>query len=204
MTIAYIRQILIFIIVLIPFYAIVRYLWIWSASFGDRPRETSVIRWLIQEKKYPRELAQALFILFTAGLLYLALQGTYTDPVQMLSNAVTRIKNNDGISLAPFRSIYRYFSHFELDIFLVNIGGNVLMFIPWGIGLTMLYKKNHSFPWIVTLCFALPVFIETSQLFIGRQVDIDDWILNTAGGLLGVWIYRLFRRHFPKLEQFET
>lgn len=123
MTIAYIRQILIFIIVLIPFYAIVRYLWIRSASFEDGPRETSVIRWLIQDKKYPRELALALFILFTAGLLYLALQGTYTDPVQMLSNAVTRIKNNDGISLVPFRSIYRYFSHFELDIFLVNIGG---------------------------------------------------------------------------------
>ena len=41
---------------------------------------------------------------------------------------------------------------------------------------------------------ALPVFIESCQLFIGRNVDVDDLILNFTGGCLGAGIYRLLKR----------
>ena len=63
-----------------------------------------------------------------------------------------------------------------------------------GFGLVYLWPKNRRI-WIVAMySLALPVFIESCQLFIGRNVDVDDLILNFTGGCLGAGIYRLLKR----------
>ena len=81
----------------------------------------------------------------------------------------------------------------------VNIVGNIVMFIPWGFGLPLLWKEYRSFFKLTFLSLFLPVCIEFFQLFVGRTVDIDDIILNFAGGMLGGLLYLMLRLVFPKI-----
>lgn len=86
----------------------------------------------------------------------------------------------------PFRTISSFAKRaFFRDFFMVNIVGNIIMFVPWGFGLVLLWKKNRIVPRILLWSAALPLFIETWQLFAGRSVDVDDFILNFAGSAIG-------------------
>lgn len=143
------------------------------------------------------EWALGIFILFTVSLSALALEGEYGSPAQMLQAAAARIATGQGINLRPFHTIGYFFLHFSFDVFMINIVGNIVMFVPWGFGLMLLWKRNRHFHAVVLYSLALPLSIETCQLFIGRNVDIDDLILNFLGGCLGSAIYFGLVRHFP-------
>lgn len=178
--IRYLLQFVIIILIIFPFYLMIRKPW-----KRDRARETAL----------------AVFVLFMAGLLALALRGEYRMPSRMLAAARDRIATGAGINFVPFRSIQAYFIHYGIDGFLVNFVGNIVMFMPWGFGLTLLWKKNQRL-WIVALySLGLTVMIESVQLFIGRSVDVDDLILNFAGSLLGAGVCRILRKKFPELDE---
>lgn len=147
-----------------------------------------------------REIALGLFILFMISLLALVFQGTYQSPAGMLQSAQERLREGLGINLTPFRTIGVYFElHEGLDHFLVNIMGNIVMFLPWGLGLPLLWRRNQKVWRILLYAAALPLFIETTQLFIGRSVDVDDFLLNFLGGCLGGLLYALLRKWRPRL-----
>lgn len=146
-----------------------------------------------------RELALAVFVLFITGLLALALQGEYQAPLRMLESAGRRLSTGEGINLVPFRSIQSYFTHYGPDGFLVNFVGNIVMFMPWGFGLTLLWKKNQKICTAALYSLGLTVLIEMIQLFIGRSVDVDDLILNFAGSCLGAVICTVLRKKFRGL-----
>lgn len=62
---------------------------------------------------------------------------------------------------------------------------NVLMLVPLGILLPMACPRLRR-GWRTVLCICLLIVgIETLQYFIGRSCDVDDLIMNTAGGLIG-------------------
>ncbi len=149
-----------------------------------------------------RETALAVFILFTAALLALAFEGTYGTPSAMIESMRHRVISGERINLVPFRTIGTFFRHFMPDIFLVNIVGNIVMFMPWGFGVVLLWKKNRSVGRVLFLCFLITALIEAGQLFIGRSVDVDDLILNFAGGCAGAALCAGIRRRFPVLEEF--
>ena len=148
-------------------------------------------------EKSARGWIEAGFAAFMAGLLTLALQGQYQTPAAMARSAAGRIESGEGINLVPSRTIVGFFRHFLLNAFLVNIVGNIVMFIPWGFGLVLLWKRKQKILSVVLHSLALPVFIETCQLFIGRSVDVDDLILNFAGGCLGAALYFAVRKLVP-------
>ena len=75
------------------------------------------------------------------------------------------------------------------------------MFMPWGLGLVLLWKRNQSLGRILFLCFLITVMIEALQLFIGRSVDVDDLILNFLGGGMGAALSVGLKRKFKVLEQ---
>lgn len=147
-----------------------------------------------------RELILAVFWLFQAGLLILALQGTYQAPSSMLRSAIHRCRTLDQINLIPFHTISSFFHYLSWDDFMVNILGNMVMFIPWGFGLPLLWKRNQTWPRMILHPAAITLAIEFIQLFIERHVDVDDLLLNFMGGLLGGLLYWMLCRIFPRLQ----
>lgn len=66
---------------------------------------------------------------------------------------------------------------------------NVLMFVPLSVLLMMVFKSLRSL-WRAALCLlSLTLLIECIQYFTGRSADVDDVIMNWAGGMIG---YALF------------
>ena len=76
------------------------------------------------------------------------------------------------------------------DGWLINIIGNVTMFIPVGLAWPYCFKKLDTIGKTVLAGIGFPLFIEITQLpFYDRCSDIDDIILNTTGILIGAFIY---------------
>ena len=109
--------------------------------------------------------------------------------VMCLIEVVTLQDNNYGLSnFIPFKEIFRY--KIGSRLFIKNIIGNILLFLPYGYFST--YYINNKKVWPTTLLTLIVSFtIECVQLKIGRTFDIDDVILNTLGGTLGFLIYNI-------------
>ena len=76
------------------------------------------------------------------------------------------------------------------DGWLINIIGNVTMFIPVGLAWPFCFKKLDSLGKTVLVGAGFPLFIEITQLpFYDRCSDVDDLILNSTGILIGALIY---------------
>ena len=91
------------------------------------------------------------------------------------------------VNLFPLVNLFDYDSTRDL---LVNVIGNVAMFIPSGIVLPIIYKGLDSFIKVILAGGGISLCIEIIQLpFSVRASDIDDLILNTVGVILGYGIY---------------
>ena len=76
------------------------------------------------------------------------------------------------------------------DGWLINIIGNITMFIPVGLVWPSCFKKLDTIGKTILVGSGLPLFIEITQLpFYDRCSDIDDLILNTTGIFIGALIY---------------
>ena len=76
------------------------------------------------------------------------------------------------------------------DGWMINIIGNVAMFIPVGLVWPFCFKKLDTMGKTVLAGAGFPLFIEITQLpFYDRCSDVDDIILNTTGILVGALIY---------------
>lgn len=80
------------------------------------------------------------------------------------------------------------------DIFSSPMGYilNIILFIPLGFFLPILYKKYRNFKEVTRLGFLISLFIEIMQLFSHRATDIDDLITNTFGTIIGYLIFKIF------------
>lgn len=147
-----------------------------------------------------REICLGIFILSTLGVLVLAFETEFMNPIEMFKYGISRLTTGESINMVPFRTIRTFMEHSSVDALLVNLLGNIVMFIPWGFGIVLLWKKNWKIKRIVLLSFTITAFIEFVQLFIGRSVDVDDLILNFVGAILGSVMYFGLRKIFPGLK----
>ncbi len=99
------------------------------------------------------------------------------------------------INLIPL-DFHRLFRYSRIWIFL-EIFGNILMTIPYGFGLPFLTQiRPKKFIWAA---MAIGFTIETTQLLLAliigasyRQTDINDFLLNTLGALIGYGLFQGF------------
>lgn len=83
---------------------------------------------------------------------------------------------------------------FRRDL-LLNVVGNVCMFIPSGVILPIVYRRLDRFWKVVGTGALISLCIEILQLpFFERASDIDDLIMNTAGVAVGYGVYTLLRK----------
>lgn len=88
----------------------------------------------------------------------------------------------------PFKEILRY--NFGSRLFIKNIIGNVVMFMPYGFFISY-YGKSNKWKGALLLVLIASTVIECTQLAIGRVFDVDDILLNAVGGMLGYLTYKL-------------
>jgi len=73
-----------------------------------------------------------------------------------------------------------------------NIGGNIVGFVPLGILIPLVFTFLGGFFRVTGIVFLISLLFETTQLLAGIGVfDVDDLILNTAGGIIGYIIYAI-------------
>jgi glycopeptide antibiotics resistance protein len=88
---------------------------------------------------------------------------------------------------------FRLFQIFKIyKISSTQIVGNLIMLLPLGIYLPLLYKKLSNFFVVVLVSLFVSSFIELLQLVTSyRSADVDDVLLNTVGAAAGFLIYKI-------------
>ena len=96
------------------------------------------------------------------------------------------------VDLVPFVHLFEYDSMGDI---LVNVLGNVLLFVPTGVFLPIVYRRLDRFWRVAAAGAGMSLGIEILQLpFAVRASDINDLLLNTLGVCLGYGLYALLRR----------
>ncbi|MFF7450068.1 MULTISPECIES: VanZ family protein [unclassified Streptomyces] len=90
-------------------------------------------------------------------------------------------------NLHPGRSLRAYLDQPELRDAVKQVGGNVVLGIPFGILVPVLAPRTRGLLRVLLLTAVVMLLVEFAQgaLITGRAFDIDDVILNTTGALIG-------------------
>ena len=158
----------------------------------------------IKKKKllvnYFYEIVKLIFVCYLTGLINLVLV-----PSNLWSHFWFYVKTGypTGDSLGWFSgsfnfvpTLYKYLIKSELSIgtwVRDMLIGNILMFIPMGILLPLVFKKiNKKNIFIISILITLS--IEILQPIVGRSFDIDDIIMNFIGIIIGYLVVIIFRK----------
>ena len=146
-------------------------------------------------KRKIRFLSVLLFILYVLLLVYFL----------FFSEEYGRVTAEERVyryNLVPFQEISRYLRYREqigIGYVCLNLGGNVIGFIPFGALLPSISRKPAGFFRTTFIGFELSLMIELSQLVLKvGSCDVDDVLLNTLGCCLGYGLYRLLKWHRRK------
>lgn len=109
--------------------------------------------------------------------------------------------NSRSLNLIPLKTILDYlngsndfYGNANIVVRIVNLAGNICLFIPFGILFPIVFKKFSKFCHIMLFGLALSVFIECMQFFVERSTDIDDVILNCIGVFCGYICYKCLNK----------
>lgn len=134
------------------------------------------------------------FILYCAAMLWLLFDRTGYDAGLPYAE---QLKYN----LLPFKTIGRFLrllggpqGGLRTHAF-INLAGNVVMFIPLGFFLPLLWKKQRKF-WRTLLSTAgIILLVELTQMFtLVGSCDTDDLILNLLGAAIGYGFYKIITK----------
>ncbi|CAL9364415.1 VanZ family protein [Streptomyces pilosus] len=90
-------------------------------------------------------------------------------------------------NLHPGRSLRAYLDQPALRDAVRQIGGNILLGVPFGVLAPVVAPRTRGFLRVLVLTAVVMLLVEVAQGFLvtGRAFDIDDVILNTSGALIG-------------------
>ena len=154
----------------------------------------------MKKKRYPKStpFLRFLFVVYTALLLWLR----FDRPSGWGSSLSYAEQMRSNMNLIPFHTIGNYWQVVKRMEFtplfyhcVINLGGNIFLFIPIGYLLPRLWPcLRKFFPFLLTCLLAITL-VELLQLgtLLGR-LDIDDLILNLFGMLLGYLFYIIFKK----------
>lgn len=154
-----------------------------------------------ERPRWGRELGMAVFALYCAGLFSQTLLPAglvWPAPRAALEAALRRWHTGQGINLLPLETVRRFWRYGSQQQLLVNLAGNVAVFVPLGLLPPALWRGLRRLWKTALLCCVCSCLIEFFQLFIGRSVDVDDVILNTLGGALGYLLFALLWALFSR------
>lgn len=136
-----------------------------------------------------------LFVVYCAVMLWLLFgrsQGwvdglTYQQMLQRNVNLVPLKTIRDYWNVVFHNSNQEYFVHC-----FINLGGNVLLFIPAGWLLPKIFPRQRNLFRFLITCLGAIFLVEVIQLFtLLGSFDIDDIILNLSGMTAGFLVYHI-------------
>ena len=109
----------------------------------------------------------------------------------------------ENVNLVPFATVKLYLRLLQkganralLRHAVVNLVGNVVMFVPLGWFLPSVWENLRAFFKTLFLAAVLICLVEAVQLATGLgSCDVDDLILNLWGVILGYGLWRMFHRN---------
>jgi len=130
--------------------------------------------------------------------IYILLVGSITvNYVQVLQGHFER---GTRYNLVPFEGIKDILSQGIKTYALFNVAGNIVLFLPLGILLPLLWRR-----WTLSrttfAALLLSAGIELLQFYTGRGADIDDVMLNTLGAAIGYIVFCVFRACAPEFSK---
>lgn len=135
-------------------------------------------------KKFARPILWTVFIIYCLILVYVLFLSRGTRVGFTFAEYMRRFTN-----FIPFKTIIEYVQRYidgYRNLSVLNLLGNLALFVPMGMALPCLFKKLNHF-WKVTLTvLGMVVIIELVQglLRVG-SIDIDDVIFNVVGAMIG-------------------
>ncbi|MDY3118147.1 MAG: VanZ family protein [Peptoniphilus sp.] len=103
------------------------------------------------------------------------------------------------INLTPFATVRTFWRYGSFTGMFLNIFGNVLIAVLPGFLTPLLFRRFQKLPPTFLLYGGLFFLVEILQYFTGRSADIDDWLLNMSGILLGYFLSKKQRAFSPKI-----
>lgn len=140
-----------------------------------------------------REILLLIFYLFLVGLFSQTIIPKFDSNNNLI---VSKVRLN----LIPFKIVYDTILELKkgnIYYFLISFIGNIIMFVPIGFFIKLLYKISDKK--VVLIGFLISLFIEITQIFTGRQTDIDDIILNIIGVYIGIIFYKKLKKYLTSI-----
>ena len=163
----------------------------------------TVIIMLRKKYSYERVLAASVMILYLTGVICLTFFPI--DITHTVDPDFNVFEHN--LKLIPFSTIIFDITRGHLFYFLVQTGGNLIMTIPFGILLPVVYKAKKQSRYAL-IFFGFTFIIELTQFIIGaslgtfyRTADVDDIILNFTGAMLGYLLFRIIKKIYIRKKQ---
>lgn len=104
-----------------------------------------------------------------------------------------------SFNIQPFDSIMLMWNSGNIHLMAKNIIGNVLLFVPGGFFLALLFPRCRRLFVMFAVGAASSLLIETAQYQYARRIfDVDDILLNVAGTLFGWLLFLVIRRIMKK------
>ena len=155
---------------------------------------------MIRNTTKRQKLGWVLFLMYLCLLAYF----------MFFSESFGRTDTERGYAynLVPLKEITRYFRYYRtlgMPLFLINIVGNMVAFMPFGFFLPIISRRSRK--WYNTVSFGLifSLILETLQLiFKVGSFDVDDMLLNTVGAGLGFLVYRTVQRTRVKMRRIHS
>lgn len=151
---------------------------------ADRPART--------ERQARPELAEHHVLPLPVRLLAMLVAFAFMVAFAVVLARLTLQPSPASVSLAhtnlhPGRSIEAYLNQPALRDAVKQIGGNVLLGVPFGVLVPVLAPRTRGILRVLLLTATVMLMVEFAQgaLVTGRAFDVDDVILNTGGALLG-------------------
>lgn len=164
--------------------------------FIFKSRKSTVVE---GRKKMILSLVTSIYLIALFSVTLFPLRVLSVESIQKLIDSKALLIPDDYLMLMPFGEIFQVITDFDWRYLIIQVIGNILLFIPFPILLAMLNEKL-TFQKILLKGFLLTVSIELIQLVINfvliypnRVASIDDVILNLLGVLLGYQIWKLMK-----------
>ena len=154
----------------------------------------------MKKKAYPKSTPLGRFLFVVYGLLLLWL--LFDRPDRLGSQLSYAQQLRDNMNLMPLHTIGSYWkvvSRMEFNpLFfhcVINLGGNIFLFIPIGYFLPRLWPVLRNFFLFLLTCTLAIILVELLQLVtLLGCLDIDDLILNLFGMVLGYFFFIIFKK----------